>query len=36
MTNADNSCRTSDGKIRTTEWEDIQYKHGNRIGKYHT
>lgn len=26
--------RTADGKIRTTEWEDIQYKHGNKVGQY--
>ena len=26
--------RTADAKIRTTEWEDIQYKHGNRVGQY--
>lgn len=26
--------RTADGRIRTTEWEDIQYKHGNRVGQY--
>jgi hypothetical protein len=26
--------RTADGKLRTTEWEDIQYKHGNRVGQY--
>eukprot|EP00758_Cryptobia_borreli_P015977 Tbor_TRINITY_DN6068_c2_g1::TRINITY_DN6068_c2_g1_i1::g.10712::m.10712 len=26
--------RTADGRIRTSEWEDIQYKHGNRVGKY--
>lgn len=28
--------RTADQRIRTTEWEDIQYKHGNRVGKYAT
>lgn len=28
--------RTADGRIRTTEWEDIQYKHGNKVGKYGT
>lgn len=28
--------RTADGRIRTTEWEDIQYKHGNKVGKYQT
>lgn len=26
--------RTADGRLRTTEWEDIQYKHGNRVGQY--
>ena len=26
--------RSADGRIRTTEWDDIQYKHGNRVGKY--
>ena len=26
--------RTADARIRTTEWEDIQYKHGNRVGQY--
>ena len=26
--------RTADQRIRTTEWEDIQYKHGNCVGKY--
>ncbi|KEG14354.1 hypothetical protein DQ04_00511170 [Trypanosoma grayi] len=26
--------RTADQRIRTTEWEDIQYKYGNRVGKY--
>jgi hypothetical protein len=28
--------RTADGRIRTTEWEDIQYKHGNKVGQYET
>ncbi|RNF19698.1 uncharacterized protein Tco025E_04000 [Trypanosoma conorhini] len=28
--------RTADQRIRTTEWEDIQYRHGNRVGKYAT
>lgn len=28
--------RSADNRIRTTEWEDIQYKHGNRVGKYQT
>jgi hypothetical protein len=28
--------RTADGYIRTTEWEDIQYKHGNKVGNYAT
>ena len=28
--------RSADGRIRTTEWEDIQYKHGNKVGKYQT
>lgn len=28
--------RTADGRIRTTEWEDIQYKHGNKVGAYIT
>ncbi|CUG69172.1 phosducin-like protein, putative [Bodo saltans] len=28
--------RNADGRIRTTEWEDIQYKHGNKVGKYTT
>ena len=26
--------RTAEGRIRTTEWEDIQYKHGNCVGQY--
>ncbi|MDP2060264.1 MAG: hypothetical protein Q8J97_11025, partial [Flavobacteriaceae bacterium] len=26
--------RSADERIRTTEWEDIQYKHGNKVGKY--
>ena len=26
--------RTADQRIRTTEWEDIQYKHGNKVGQY--
>lgn len=26
--------RQAEARIRTTEWEDIQYKHGNRVGKY--
>lgn len=26
--------RTADDRIRTTEWEDIQYKHGNCVGQY--
>jgi hypothetical protein len=25
---------TADGRIRTTEWEDVQYKHGNKVGNY--
>ncbi|EAN85493.1 hypothetical protein C3747_11g345 [Trypanosoma cruzi] len=28
--------RTADQRIRTTEWEDIQYRHGNRVGNYAT
>jgi hypothetical protein len=28
--------RTADQRIRTTEWEDIQYKHGNCVGQYRT
>jgi hypothetical protein len=28
--------RTADGRIRTTEWEDVQYKHGNKVGQYTT
>jgi hypothetical protein len=28
--------RTADNRIRTTEWEDVQYKYGNRVGKYET
>ncbi|CCW66095.1 unnamed protein product [Phytomonas sp. Hart1] len=28
--------RTADGRIRTTEWEEIQYKYGNKVGKYQT
>ena len=28
--------RQANGRIRTTEWEDIQYKHGNKVGKYQT
>ncbi|KAG5500659.1 hypothetical protein JIQ42_04678 [Leishmania sp. Namibia] len=28
--------RTADQRIRTTEWEDIQYRFGNRVGKYAT
>jgi hypothetical protein len=26
--------RRADAHIRTTEWEDVQYKHGNRVGNY--
>ncbi|CBZ27342.1 conserved hypothetical protein [Leishmania mexicana MHOM/GT/2001/U1103] len=26
--------RTADQRIRTTEWEDVQYRYGNRVGKY--
>ncbi|KPA79010.1 hypothetical protein ABB37_05552 [Leptomonas pyrrhocoris] len=28
--------RTADNRIHTTEWEDVQYKYGNRVGKYET
>ncbi|AYU79098.1 Phosducin [Leishmania donovani] len=28
--------RTADQRIRTTEWEDVQYRYGNRVGKYKT
>lgn len=28
--------RTADKRIHTTEWEDVQYKYGNRVGKYET
>lgn len=28
--------READNPIRTTEWEDIQYEFGNRVGKYET
>ncbi|KAG5477671.1 hypothetical protein LSCM1_04964 [Leishmania martiniquensis] len=28
--------RTADRRIHTTEWEDIQYRFGNRVGKYAT
>ncbi|KAK7195776.1 phosducin [Novymonas esmeraldas] len=28
--------RTADQRIRTTEWEDVQYRYGNRVGKYET
>ncbi|KAG8345634.1 hypothetical protein ERJ75_001529300 [Trypanosoma vivax] len=28
--------RTADQRIRTTEWEEVQYKFGNRVGKYAT
>lgn len=28
--------RAADGKIQTTQWEDIQYKHGNKVGRYAT
>lgn len=28
--------RRADERIRTSEWEDIQYKHGNKVGKYQT
>lgn len=28
--------RRADERIRTSEWEDIQYKHGNKVGKYAT
>lgn len=28
--------RSADNRIRTTEWEDVQYKYGNRVGKYET
>eukprot|EP00759_Apiculatamorpha_spiralis_P033080 PhF_6_TR3428/c0_g1_i3/m.4991 len=27
--------RRADGHIRTTEWEDVQYKFGNAVGKYY-
>lgn len=26
--------RSADNRIRTTEWEDVQYKFGNKVGKY--
>lgn len=28
--------RSADNRIRTSEWEDVQYKYGNRVGKYAT
>jgi len=28
------STRTAEGRIRTTEWEDVQYKFGNAVGQY--
>ncbi|GET88860.1 hypothetical protein, conserved [Leishmania tarentolae] len=28
--------RTADQRIHTTEWEDVQYRYGNRVGKYQT
>ncbi|CCW62469.1 unnamed protein product [Phytomonas sp. EM1] len=28
--------REAAGRIRTTEWEEIQYKYGNKVGKYQT
>ncbi|KAG5492997.1 hypothetical protein JKF63_01578 [Porcisia hertigi] len=28
--------RTADKRIHTTEWEDVQYRYGNRVGKYET
>lgn len=28
--------RSADNRIRTTEWEDVQYRYGNRVGKYQT
>ncbi|AIN98651.1 hypothetical protein LPMP_240160 [Leishmania panamensis] len=28
--------RTANQRIRTTEWEDVQYRYGNRVGKYET
>eukprot|EP01064_Diplonema_japonicum_P010775 TRINITY_DN17_c3_g1_i1.p1 TRINITY_DN17_c3_g1~~TRINITY_DN17_c3_g1_i1.p1 ORF type:complete len:262 (+),score=74.90 TRINITY_DN17_c3_g1_i1:71-856(+) len=31
-----NCLRNASNEIVTTEWEDIQYKHGNKVGKYAT
>lgn len=28
--------RSADNRVRTTEWEDVQYRYGNRVGKYET
>lgn len=28
------ALRHADGKVYTTEWEEIQYKHGNKVGQY--
>lgn len=28
--------RTADNPIQTTDWEDVQYQFGNRVGKYET
>eukprot|EP01061_Rhynchopus_euleeides_P032670 TRINITY_DN5434_c0_g1_i1.p1 TRINITY_DN5434_c0_g1~~TRINITY_DN5434_c0_g1_i1.p1 ORF type:complete len:262 (+),score=117.60 TRINITY_DN5434_c0_g1_i1:107-892(+) len=33
---AGNCLRTATNEIVTTEWEDIQYKHGNKVGAYAT
>ncbi|KAJ9442958.1 Viral IAP-associated factor-like protein [Diplonema papillatum] len=33
---AGNCMRTANNDITTTEWEDIQYKFGNKVGKYAT
>eukprot|EP01059_Diplonema_ambulator_P016811 TRINITY_DN28790_c0_g1_i1.p1 TRINITY_DN28790_c0_g1~~TRINITY_DN28790_c0_g1_i1.p1 ORF type:complete len:261 (+),score=91.24 TRINITY_DN28790_c0_g1_i1:55-837(+) len=33
---AGNCLRTATNEIVTTEWEDIQYKFGNKVGKYAT
>eukprot|EP01060_Flectonema_neradi_P019835 TRINITY_DN27352_c0_g1_i1.p1 TRINITY_DN27352_c0_g1~~TRINITY_DN27352_c0_g1_i1.p1 ORF type:complete len:259 (+),score=59.57 TRINITY_DN27352_c0_g1_i1:65-841(+) len=33
---AGNCLRTANDEIVTTEWEDIQYKFGNKVGKYAT
>jgi len=33
---AGNCLRTANNELVTSEWEEIQYKHGNKVGKYAT